>query len=107
MTTPEVARDWTSTDHPVGDLCRDDVHEWFELSYAAYLVWPRSLMQEMPPEWQHRFRQVAEEIDAAFRAPLRGHYEVRTRDDRGRYMADPLRSYRHPDARALDEARKP
>lgn len=42
------------------------VHTWFGLSYANYLVWPRTLMQSMPLEWQRRFTGLAEELDAAF-----------------------------------------
>lgn len=85
--------------HPLhADFCggwSGDVHAQFGLSYASYLVWPRSLMQEMPADWQHRFAQLAEEIDSTFRAPLSGRYEVITRDGRGRFMGDPLHNYRH------------
>lgn len=105
MTTEE--RDWTSAAfHEPTEACAEDVHEWFALSYASYLVWPRVLMSAMPAEWQHRFRMLAEEVDAMYRAPLRGQYEVRVRDDAGHYLGDPLRHYRHPDQRAIEEARE-
>lgn len=29
-----------------------DLACWFGLSYASFLVLPRVLMQDMPPEWQ-------------------------------------------------------
>lgn len=41
----------------------DAVHAWFELSYASYLVWPRSVMQQMPAEWQQRFVALAKELE--------------------------------------------
>jgi len=28
-----------------GDFCREDVHNWFGLTYSSYLVLPRSLLQ--------------------------------------------------------------
>jgi|SRR5580704_3077701 hypothetical protein len=43
------------------------VHLWFSLSYANFLVWHRSHMQSMPLEWQQRFVDLAEELDAAYR----------------------------------------
>ena len=36
-----------------------DVHTFFGLSYATHLVWPRSVMQSMPDDWQHRFTALA------------------------------------------------
>lgn len=43
-----------------------DVHTWFGLTYSNYLVLPRTLMQSMPVEWQHRMVTCLEEIEAAF-----------------------------------------
>jgi len=43
----------------------NDVHTFFGLSYANYLVWPRSIMQSMPDEWQKRFCRLAIELDEA------------------------------------------
>jgi hypothetical protein len=43
------------------------VHASFGLSYSNYLVWPRTLMQSMPEEWQERFAALAGELGAAFR----------------------------------------
>lgn len=42
------------------------VHEYFELSYASYLVKHRTLLQSMPADWQERFVALLEEFDAAF-----------------------------------------
>jgi hypothetical protein len=43
-----------------------DVHTWFSLTYANYLVVPRSVLQSMPEDWQHRFTALLGEMDQAF-----------------------------------------
>lgn len=43
-----------------------DVHTYFGLSYANYLVKHRTLLQSMPEQWQHRFVACLRELDAAF-----------------------------------------
>jgi hypothetical protein len=43
-----------------------DVHTFFELSYANYLVLPRTLLQSMPEEWQERFVGMVQEMEAVF-----------------------------------------
>lgn len=85
--------------------CDQDVHEAFGLSYASYLVVPRTLLEEMPAVWQHALTGLLEEFNAAFPG-LRDEYAVFKRGDRGRYVADPLRRYRYPDHVAVEEARK-
>lgn len=54
------------------------VHTWFSLSYANFLVWHRSRMQSMPLEWQCRFVELAEELDAAYQDQPTPGYEVTT-----------------------------
>lgn len=56
------------------------VHLWFSLSYANFLVWHRSSMQSMPLEWQRRFVELAEELDAAYPEHQDIGYEVTTVD---------------------------
>lgn len=46
------------------------IHTWFNLTYANYLVVPRSVLQSMPDEWQQRFVGCLEEMGTAF-----GHLE--------------------------------
>lgn len=48
--------------HP-GD---EAIHEYFGLTYANYLVRPRTLLQSMPGEWQQRFVQLLNELETAF-----------------------------------------
>jgi hypothetical protein len=44
----------------------DRVHTWFGLSYSNYQVLPRTLMQSMPDEWQHRMVDCLEELRDAY-----------------------------------------
>lgn len=43
-----------------------DVHGYFGLSYANYLVLHRTLLQSMPLEWQQSFVRCLQEYEAAF-----------------------------------------
>lgn len=73
------------------------VHMWFDLSYAQYLTIPRSVLQAMPQEWQHRFAKCLYELDDAIDwRPKQGRYWCRLRDANGRFVNDPLENYRHP-----------
>lgn len=98
--TPGVPADYdplrpdTSTYHGFPDADPIDVHMWFSLTYANYLVWPRSLMQSMPESWQRRFVAVAREIERAYPSYLDGLYRVQRIDPKTkRYMADPVPDY--------------
>lgn len=56
----------TTTDSattPESDL---DIHDWFDLTYANYLVLPRSILQSMPDWWQHRFVAMLRELSDAY-----------------------------------------
>lgn len=39
-----------------------DIHEYFGLTYAKWLVLPRVILQEMPIEWQNKFAKALEEL---------------------------------------------
>ncbi len=74
------------------------VHPWFGLSYAAYAVQPRVMLQSMPGDWQDRFVALMEEAEAmGYSFPLKGTtYAVNLRhDETGRYIYDRDRDYRH------------
>lgn len=70
------------------------IHEHFGLSYASYLVVPRSVLQSMPAEWQQKFVALLKEMGAAF-----GHvmdqveYRVQSLNESGLFTEDPLRDY--------------
>ncbi|WP_414553689.1 hypothetical protein [Stenotrophomonas forensis] len=70
------------------------VWDAFGLTRAAYLVVPRRTLQSMPLEWQQRFVTLMDEAHAALPAEAFPDYTVQ-RQERGRFMTDPLRDYRH------------
>jgi hypothetical protein len=54
-----------------------DVHTFFGLSYANYLVVPRTLLQSMPDQWQQRFTGILSEMQEAFgHVPQAAAYKV-------------------------------
>lgn len=53
------------------------IHTWFGLSYANYLVVPRSVLQSMPDEWQERFVSCLQEMHEAFPDLEWPSYDVR------------------------------
>lgn len=72
----------------------EPIHAWFELTYASYLVLPRSVLQSAPVEWQQRFVKCLEELEDMFgNVPLEGTYHVQLKDCHGRFISDPLRDY--------------
>lgn len=82
------------------------IHSWFGLTYASYLTLPRCLMEAMPGEWKARMALLLHEMDEAFdRAPIEGEYAVNVRNEKGRFVYDPLREYRHPDFRLINSLR--
>jgi hypothetical protein len=71
---------------------REPIHEWFELSYANYLVLPRSLLQSMPVEWQERMVSLLNEMDRAFQLPPVEYRVQMIRD--GKFVRDELADYK-------------
>jgi hypothetical protein len=77
-----------------GRIIDGAIHTWFELTYAQYLTISRTALQSMPLEWQDRFVHCLEELDVTIDwIPEGGHYWVKLKDSKGRYMADPLCDY--------------
>lgn len=71
-----------------------DVHTFFGLTYANYLVLPRTLLQSMPEAWQHRFVACLDELQQAFwEVPQADDYWVRAKDRNGRFIPDPVPHY--------------
>jgi hypothetical protein len=80
------------------DLPPRDINDWFELTYANYLVLNRAVLQSMPKEWQHKFVALLDElhestVSSNLESP--GRYRVHVVDTRGRYARDPIPHYRH------------
>lgn len=77
-----------------GDPAHDDIHTWFNLTYANYLVLPRSVLQSMPDEWQSSFVGLLEELSAAYGGLDWPDYTVNARQPHGgRFMKDPIPHY--------------
>lgn len=71
-----------------------DVHTFFGLTYASYLVVPRVLLQSMPEEWQAEFVKLVSLCDEAFHHIDRPvSYRVQPVDEKGRFMREPLPGY--------------
>lgn len=66
----------------------DHIHEYFELSYAHYLVIPRTLLQSMPSGWQKDFVKLLEEFEDRFTRfewlPEGTFYNVQLKDRKGK-----------------------
>lgn len=69
----------------------EPIHRYFGLSYASYLVVPRSLLQSMPDAWQARLVRCLEELFDVY--DNHAHYVVQTKDERGKFTKDNLADY--------------
>jgi hypothetical protein len=66
----------------------------FGLGRAGYLVVPRRTLQSMPLAWQQQFVALMDEAQKLLPAEAFPEYSVQ-RKEGGRFVADPLRDYRH------------
>jgi hypothetical protein len=69
------------------------IHDWFNLTYASYLVVPRSVLQSMPKEWQCKFISLLDEMNETIEWDEVGNYTVQMRNDEGKFIEDPYRDY--------------
>lgn len=73
----------------------EPIHEYFGLSYANYLVLPRSVLQSMPEDWQEKFvsllKQIPEVIAEDFEPE--GGYDVRAKDASFCFVTDSYSNY--------------
>lgn len=72
----------------------EPIHAWFGLTYAKYLVLPRSILQSMPIAWQRDFVKLLEQLDTncinmGIETP---DYSVSAKKD-GKFVRDPYRDY--------------
>lgn len=87
----------------------DKLWAWFGLSYASFLILPRSFLHEMPDEWQGRLVDLLREFGTTF-SNIPGEYEfeyhVSVRKE-GKYVPCPefLKNYRHPDRDMINSFR--
>lgn len=88
-------------------MAPEEIHGWFELTYAQYLTVPRSVMEAMPDEWQERMVACLNELDDTFDwRPGEGRYWVQLKNGRGRYARDRLIEYHHPDGAYIESLRR-
>jgi hypothetical protein len=72
----------------------DNVHTWFNLTYANYLVLARTLLQSMSDEWQARFTHCLNELYDCYRhVDIPNTYLVQARGSNGRFIEDPIPHY--------------
>ena len=71
----------------------EDIHTWFSLSYANYLVMPRSVLQSMPDKWQEKFVVLLGECQESFGYLDWPNYNVNARDDNGKFIKDSIPHY--------------
>lgn len=45
---------------------KQNIHEWFELTYAQFLVVPRVIMSGMPEDWQEKMAELLDQMGATF-----------------------------------------
>lgn len=86
----------------------DRLWRWFGLSYASWLTMPRSMMHEMPDDWQDRMAQLCEEWDEAWDSSEMPYPRVNAvgADGRLRKWPDWLLNYRHPKRNLIASMRR-
>lgn len=102
--------DWVDKIKEVCDM-KDGGHEklweWFELSYASFLIMPRVLMHSMPDEWQGKMADLLDEYDNTFpNQPNIGTTVRATKDGKLAKMPEWLIDYRHPDYDEINKLRE-
>lgn len=72
----------------------EPIHLWFSLTYANYLVMPRSVLQSMPQEWQAKFCEMLDEAHKTFPDLDWPGYRCSAVDSStGKYIKDPIPHY--------------
>ncbi|EAA6139656.1 hypothetical protein DUU50_12080 [Salmonella enterica subsp. enterica serovar Corvallis] len=79
---------------------RKDLHLWFGLSYAAFLVMPRVAMMQMPKEWQEKMAELLNQYDETINTSAFGvkgcRVQALTGEGKMMKMPEELLNYRHP-----------
>ena len=83
---------------PTPDSLTSDepIHAAFGLSYASYLVVPRTVLQSMPVSWQAEFVALMNETHERFpgwEPPWPQGWTVHLRGEKGRFIEDDLARY--------------
>lgn len=90
---------------------RKDLHLWFGLSYAAFLVMPRVAIMQMPEKWQEQMAELLNQYDETIDTSAFGvkgcRVQALTREGKLMKMPDELLNYRHPSPEVKIQLRKP
>ena len=86
-------------------MWNDRLAKWFGLSRASWLTLPRSMMVQMPNEWQEKMAELLEQYDNEFPNNYKfdGEPLVQLRSN-GKLIKTPdwLLNYRHPNKSDFD-----
>ena len=76
-------------------MSSEAIHEYFNLTYANYLVLPRTILQSMPDEWQEQFVDLLNQIPELFGVEWepKGGYRVLALDEDKKFTKDPYSDY--------------
>ena len=84
----------------------DRLWDWFSLSYASFLTLPRSMMHEMPEEWQWKMAALLEEWDNTWDSQALPEPSVTAKkDDKFTKWPDWLLNYRRPNREEINKLR--
>lgn len=77
------------------DFGDGEIHYYFGLSYANYLVLPRTVLQSMPHDWQAKFVEMLKQIPYVIDEEWspEGGYRVIALTENGRFAKDPYGDY--------------
>ncbi|EFL6449049.1 hypothetical protein AAS80_003021 [Escherichia coli] len=82
------------------EIDRKDLHLWWGLSYASFLVMPRVAMQLMPEEWQEKMAELLNQYDETINTDAFGVKGCRVQaiGENGKLMKmpDEWKNYRRP-----------
>ncbi len=87
---------------------RDELWAWFSLSYSSWLTLPRSMMHEMPDDWQMKMAELLKQWDDHWDfSSVRLNPIVNLQKD-GKFTKSPewLINYRHPKSNEIAKLKK-
>jgi hypothetical protein len=105
---PEVYARWLAAQAEQEALqeTAEPIHEWFSLSYASYLVLPRTILQSLPVELQRRLVACLDEIGELYPEECGRSYSVNLKCKVGRFVSDPLADYQRGRRRVEPSGRR-
>lgn len=85
----------------------EKLHTWFGLSYASFLVLPRSFMNEMPDEWQSKMADLLSEYDQTFKPvdEIDSVIVSARKDNKFTQIPDWILNYRRPNRERINSVK--